>query len=206
VLEVSHGATPLEIRKAYFHLAKRYHPDRHFETEMSDMMEKLDALFSRIHDAYETLSSQTARDQYNIDLASEAKRDRQEGKDQQVQSAGRETARTQYNEGMKQFNRGNFWGAEEAFEWAIRLEPGNAEYLFRRGLTLARIPRRGHDAEEHFVRAIEKEPKKSEYHLELGNFYARSGLKEKALAAYRNALKHDPNSDKINKAIQKISG
>jgi curved DNA-binding protein CbpA len=206
VLDVSHGATPLEIRKAYFHMAKRYHPDRHFETEMSDMKEKLEALFSRIHDAYETLSSQTERDQYNIDLASGAERDRQEVKVQQGKPSSQETARAQYNEGMKQFNQGNFWGAEEAFEWAMRLDPGNAEYLFRRGLTLARIPRRGHDAEEHFVRAIEKEPKKSEYHLELGNFYARSGLKEKALAAYRNALQHDPNSDKINQAIRKISG
>jgi curved DNA-binding protein CbpA len=206
VLEVGHGATPLEIKKAYFHMAKLYHPDRHFEPEMSDMKEKFEALFSRIHDAYEKLSSPTARDQYNVDLASGVESARKEGKGNQGKPDNHETARAQFNEGIKQFNLGNFWGAEEAFEWAIRLDPGNAEYLFRRGLTLARIPRRGHDAEEHFVKAIEKEPKKSEYHLELGNFYARSGLKEKALAAYRNALKHDPNSDKINQAIRKISG
>jgi len=206
VLEVGHGATTLEIKKAYFHLANLYHPDRHFEPEMNDMKEKLEALFTRIHEAYETLSSKTARDQYNIDLASGAERERAEEKAHQAKSTNRETARAQYNEGMKQFNQRNFWGAEEAFAWAIRLEPGNPEYVFRRGLTLARIPRRGHEAEEHFMRAIEKAPEKSEYHLELGNFYARSGLKEKALAAYRNALQHDPNSDTINKAIQKISG
>jgi curved DNA-binding protein CbpA len=206
VLEVGHGATTLEIKKAYFHLANLYHPDRHFEPEMNDMKEKLEALFSRIHDAYETLSSKTARDQYNIDLASGAERGRAEGKGHESESANREAARAQYNEGIKQFNQRNFWGAEEAFAWAIRLDPGNPEYVFRRGLTLARIPRRGHEAEEHLVKAIEKAPGKSEYHLELGNFYARSGLKEKALAAYRNALQRDPNSDTINKAIQKISG
>jgi curved DNA-binding protein CbpA len=204
VLEVGHGATPLEIKKAYFHLAKLYHPDRRFESEMSGMKEKLEALFSRIHDAYETLSSEAARDQYNIDLASGNEKERKDEKVRQEKSANQETARAQYNEGIKQFNQGNFWGAEEAFEWAMRLDPGNAEYIFRRGLTLARIPRRGHDAEEHLVRAVEKAPKKSQYHLELGNFYARSGLKEKALAAYQHALQHDPKSDKINKAIQKI--
>ena len=206
VLEVGHGATPLEIEKAYFHLANLYHPDRHFEPEMNDMKEKLEALFSRIHDAYETLSSNTARHRYNIDLASGAERERAEGTVHQGKSADRETALAQYNEGMKQFNQRNFWGAEEAFAWAIRLDPENPEYVFRRGLTLARIPRRGHEAEEHLMKAIEKAPGKSEYHLELGNFYARSGLKEKALAAYRNALQHDPNSDTINKAIQKITG
>jgi curved DNA-binding protein CbpA len=206
VLEVGHGATPMEIKKAYFHLANLYHPDRHFEPEMHDMKEKLEALFSRIHDAYETLSSKTGRHQYNLDLASGAERERGEEKVQRGKSANRETARAQYNEGMKQFNQRNFWGAEEAFAWAIRLDPGNPEYVFRRGLTLARIPRRGHEAEEHFVKAIEKAPEKSEYHLELGNFYARSGLKEKALDAYQNALQRDPTSDTINKAIQKING
>jgi tetratricopeptide (TPR) repeat protein len=206
VLEVGHGVTAQEIKKAYFHLAKLYHPDRHFEPEMSDMKEKFEALFSRIHDAYETLSSKTARHQSNIDLASGAERARGEEKSHLGTSANRETARAQYSEGMKQFNQGNFWGAEEAFDWAMRLDPGNAEYVFRRGLTLARIPRRGHEAEEHLVRTTEMEPKKSEYHLELGHFYARSGLKVKALTAYQNALQHDPNSDKIKKAIQKISG
>jgi curved DNA-binding protein CbpA len=206
VLELDHGATALEIKKAYFHMAKRYHPDRHFEPEMSGMKEKLEALFSRIHDAYGALSSETTRDQYDIDLASGAERARKEEKAHQGISASRETARAQYHEGIKQYNQGNFWGAEEAFEWAMRLDPGNAEYLFRRGLTLAHIPRRGHEAEEHLVGAIEKAPNKSEYYLELGNFYARSGLKEKALTAYQNALRHDPNSDKIKKAIHKISG
>ena len=43
VLEVGHGATTLEIKKAYFHLANLYHPDRHFEPEMHDMKEKLEA-------------------------------------------------------------------------------------------------------------------------------------------------------------------
>ena len=107
---------------------------------------------------------------------------------------------------MKQFSQGNFWGAEVAFEWATRIDPGNADAVFHRGLALARIPRRGHDAEEHIVQATEMAPEKSEYHLELGNFYARSGLKSKALTTYQKALRLDPNSDKIKKAIQKISG
>jgi DnaJ-class molecular chaperone len=160
VLEIGHGATPLEIKKSYFHMAKLYHPDRHFEPEMSDMKEKFEALFSRVHDAYETLSSQTARDQYNIELASGNEKESRDEKIRKEKSANLETARTQYNEGIKQFKQGNFWGAEEAFDWAIRLDPGNAEYLFRRGLTLARIPRRGHDAEEHPMKAIEKARKK----------------------------------------------
>ena len=206
VLEVGHDAAHLEIKKAYFHLAKLYHPDRHFEPEMSDMKEKLETLFTRIHDAYETLSSPAARDQYNIDLASGVRvngRAERGHSDQSVNN--KEAALAQFNEGMRQFSQGNFWGAEEAFEWATRLDPGNADAVFRRGLALARIPRRGHDAEEHMLKATQMAPGKSEYQLELGNFYARSGLKSKALATYHKALRLDPNSDRIKQAIQKIS-
>lgn len=205
VLEVGHGATPLEIKKAYFHLAKLYHPDRHFETEMSDMKEKLEALFSRVHEAYETLSLQTARDKYNLDLASGIKKRQTAAQPRQEKSNNKDAAMAQYREGMKQFNQGNFWGAEEAFAWAMRLDDGNVEYIFRRGLALSRVPRRGHEAEEYYVKAIEMAPSKIDYYLELGNFYLRSGLKTKALSVYQDALRHDPNSEKIKEAIRKIS-
>ena len=206
VLDVSRSATPLELKKAYFHLAKLYHPDRHFESAMSDMKEKLEALFSRIHDAYDTLSSQTKRDQYNIDLASGEKKRQTVEHGRQEKTGSEAAARVQFSEGMKQFNQGNFWGAAEAFEWATRLDPNNAEYVFQRGLTLARIPRRGHDAEEYFVEAIKIAPQNIEYYLALGGFYTKSGLKAKALATYQDALLRDPNSDRIKEALKKISG
>jgi tetratricopeptide (TPR) repeat protein len=98
---------------------------------------------------------------------------------------------------------GNFWGADEAFQWALRLDPDNAEYLFQRGLTLARMPRRGHEAEEYYLKAIKLAPKKIDYYLALGNFYEKSGVKAKALSVYQDALKYDPQSEKLKQAIEK---
>jgi len=68
VLGIKRSATAQEIKKAYFKLAKLYHPDRHFDPDMSDMKLKLEALFMRIHEAYDTLSIQAKRDQYNTTL------------------------------------------------------------------------------------------------------------------------------------------
>jgi tetratricopeptide (TPR) repeat protein len=203
ILGVGRTATPQEIKKAYFHHAKLYHPDRHFDPGMNDMKEKLEALFARIHDAYETLSSKTRRDKYNLDLISGATHQSTEERAEQKKTDNKGAAAVQFQEGLKQFKMGNFWGADEAFQWALRLDPDNAEYTFQRGLTLARIPRRGHEAEEYYRQAIKLAPKKVDYYLALGSFYEKSGLKAKALTVYQDALKYDPQSEKLIQAIEK---
>lgn len=207
VLGVGRSATTKEIRKAYFNLSKLYHPDRHFERGMDDMKVHLEALFTRIHDAYTTLSSQEKREEYNTDLASGLKQHQTATVSQPwKKTSNKETAEVQFKEGVKQFNAGNYWGADEAFQWALRLDPDNAAYVFYRGLTLSRIPRRGHESEEYFVNAIQLAPKKIEYYLELGNFYAKRGVKAKALSVYQDALQHDPTSAQILEAIKKVGG
>ena len=206
MLGVARNASAQEIKKAYFRHAKLYHPDRHFDPEMSDMKEKLEALFAGIHEAYETLSSQSQRDQYDGVLASGERRAGAAEPAQQEKPSNREIAATQFREGKMRYKVQNFWGAEESLRWAIRLEPENAEYNFHLGLALSRIPRRGHEAEEYFKKAAELTPANIEYLLELGNFYMKNGLKLKALSMYRKALKNDPGSDKIKSYIKSAGG
>jgi curved DNA-binding protein CbpA len=202
VLGIGKGAALREIRKAYLHAAKLYHPDRHFDPGMSDLREKLETLFDRVHEAYETLSSQDARKQYDRDLASGATTAGQRERAQKPDE--KDTARVQFNEGLKRFQEGNFWGAEEAFSWAVRLDPGNADYLFHQARSLSRMPRRAHDAEELYLAAIALAPSRTEFCLELGNFYAKSGLKAKARSSYMNALERDPNSEAAKTALNAL--
>jgi tetratricopeptide (TPR) repeat protein len=69
-----------------------------------------------------------------------------------------------------------------------------------------RIPRRRHEAEENLQKAIEIDPLKPDYHLELGNLYLKSGLKSKALDVYTIALRENPNSEKILEAVKSVGG
>jgi curved DNA-binding protein CbpA len=207
VLGVGHSATPEEIKKAYFSLAKLYHPDRHSDPQLADMKQKLETLFESINEAFSVLSVQGKRNQYNLDLSSGTKTYRKKTPQPLDEEENKKLSATaQFTEGMKQFRVQNFWGAEEAFRWAVRFDPSNPEYVYHQGLALARMPRRRHEAEEHFVKAVGLAPSKIEYYLELGNFYEKNGLKEKALTVYRNALKRDPNSDKIRQAIKSAGG
>lgn len=207
ILDVSRGATAQEIKKAYFRLAKIYHPDRHMDSVLSDMKEKLETIFMSITEAYDVLTAEDKREAYDLSLVSGLKKQRppDETKTQHEDSKKR-SALSQFNEGLKHYRGRNYWGAEEAFKWAVRLDPSNAEYLFHHGLALAHMPRRLHDAEETLQKAINMAPTKIEYYIELGNLYSRNGQKKKAQSVFQEALLRNPNSDKVKHAMKNING
>ena len=206
VLGVTVVSTASEIKRAYFRLAKAYHPDRHFDPTMTDMKARLEALFDRIHKAYMVLSDQAKRAEYDI---AARKAQPQAGEfvekkaEEYVENYADKTARAvdQFNNGMRDFKTGNYWGALEAFTWAARLDPLKAPYFYYQGICLMNIPRRRHEAEESLQKAIELDPTTIEYHIELSNLYLKSGIKSKAISVLNDALKHHPGSSRINDAI-----
>ena len=206
VLGVDRTAPLLDIRRYYFRLAKAYHPDRHFDQAMADLKPTLEALFTRIHDAYEVLSSPEKRSDYDRMLpgartaAAAGSGEFAEKRAEEYQENYREKAvraAEQFAAGMKEFKAGNYWGAEEKFAWAHRMDPIKAPYFFYHGICLSQIPRRKHEAEESLQQAIELDPTKVEYHIELSNLYIKSGLKTKALATLNTALHQVSGTDKI---------
>ncbi len=207
MLGVGRQATPREVKKSYFRLAKIYHPDRHVNSELSDMKPMLERLFVSINEAYNVLSVEAKKDQYDLELGRGGRKQAPaERAAAQKQDSQKGNAAVQFNEGLKQFQAQNYWGAEEAFRWAMRLDPSNSDYVYHLGIALSRMPRRRHDAEEQLQKAIQMMPSKVEYYLELGNLYATSGLKAKALHTYQDALKRAPNSEKVREAISRVSG
>jgi curved DNA-binding protein CbpA len=205
VLGVQRNATVQQIKKAYFRLAKAYHPDRHFDPAMADLKGRLDALFDRLHKAYESLSDLAQRAEYDLERARKAQQPsaRDQAAREAAESAAEKAARAldQFNNGMKEFRVGNFWGAVDSFTWATRLDPQKAQYFYYHGLCLANIPRRQHEAEESYQKAIELDPDRTEYHLELSNMYLRGGLKAKALLVLNHALDQEIDRAKIREAI-----
>ncbi len=65
VLGVTRQATTSEIKAAYYHLAKKYHPDRYHQIDSGDLRSKLEALFALITQAYDTLSQPAQRAGYD---------------------------------------------------------------------------------------------------------------------------------------------
>jgi curved DNA-binding protein CbpA len=65
VLGVEAGADKSAVKRAYFKLAARFHPDRHFRKKLGSFKPRLEAFFSRLTIAQETLTNDAARAEYD---------------------------------------------------------------------------------------------------------------------------------------------
>ena len=64
MLEMPQGAPADEIRKAFFKLAKKFHPDKAAKNELQDLHETLEYIFSNMSEAHSTLIDPDAREEY----------------------------------------------------------------------------------------------------------------------------------------------
>ena len=61
LLDVPRDADTKQIKRAYFSLAKVYHPDRYFRARLGDYSVRLELIFRKLVEAYELLSDPTTR-------------------------------------------------------------------------------------------------------------------------------------------------
>src|SRR3954463_16294622 len=69
LLGVHPTAETKAVKNAYFRLAGLLHPDRHFGKRLGTYKPKIEALWSRVSEAFETLSSAERRADYDDSLA-----------------------------------------------------------------------------------------------------------------------------------------
>ena len=64
VLGLARAVGETEVKEAYFRLAKRFHPDVHHGASLGDLRDKLEAVFIRLGQAYDTLRDPKRRGEY----------------------------------------------------------------------------------------------------------------------------------------------
>ncbi len=74
LLGITVTANDAEIKKAYYAMAKKYHPDRHHSPYLQDVHGLLEELFVKITNAYKKLSQPLERRRYDATLRTEAPR------------------------------------------------------------------------------------------------------------------------------------
>jgi curved DNA-binding protein CbpA len=196
VLGIGMNSSPSEIKKAYLKMVNMYHPDRFRYLSDPDIDNIFETLFSVISTAYRTLSSETEKADYDsVLLKGKARRD-----------SRRESSfvAKQFQLGIAEYNRGNFWRASEYFRWVTRQNPEKGNYWYYLSLSLDKIPRKKKEAEQTVLKAIELEPQNANYYVHLGRIYLQGGMKHRAAHQFMTALKWDPTNEKSLSELKKL--
>ncbi|HEU4401060.1 MAG TPA: DnaJ domain-containing protein, partial [Candidatus Polarisedimenticolia bacterium] len=198
VLGVTTSAGPDDVRRAYYGLAKRFHPDRFTREEIKAKAEKV---FSHITEAYSTLSHAETRQKYDEEQAL-----RKGPKAPEKGADTHDLARLNFRHGKDQFDKGKFGEAIPFFQNACDQDPSKSEYFHYLAVTQAKNPRWKKDAEANFLKALEIDPSNGEVYAELGALYARGGLHSKARDMFKKALEWDPNNEVAQQGLAEDAG
>jgi curved DNA-binding protein CbpA len=211
MLGIGRGANDVQVKEAYFRLAKRFHPDAHHDPALSDLAGKLEAIFIRLAEAYDLLRSPRQRSQYESDLAARAPRPEPapaaeagpRGPDP-AEEARLAAASVQAAE--KHFGEGRYWDAIQLLEPAVRRLEGparnRASLLLAR--SLAKNPKWVKQAEETLQQLLHGDPRNVEAHRELAGLYKQHGLRSRAAASLRRVLEIRPDDEAVQAELAEL--
>jgi tetratricopeptide (TPR) repeat protein len=183
VLGLEHDADREQIRKAYYSVARRYHPDRFRSGDLQGLLYRMEAFFTEVTQAYNTLYNPDLRVDYDRQLQLEAP---QAG---EVVDRAAEQARQNFLKAKALIGRRRFSEAVVFLKGAIKLDESRAEYHLTLGELLVGNPRMRAAAEEHLIRAAELDPTAPGAYFSLGNLYRKAGRPVEAAKMYRETLR-----------------
>jgi DnaJ-domain-containing protein 1 len=185
VLGVDRNARREAIRDSYYALARRYHPDRFRSGSLTDLLERFEEFFTRVTEAYNTLSDPVSRAEYDQQSATVVA-DAGKGSDTAY------LARQNFLRGRALAGQRKLTEAVTFLENAVQLDPAQAEYHMELGLILSRNPRHREAAERSLLQAIELSPTLVAAYVALGQMYAKAGRPGRAARMAREAMRWEP--------------
>ena len=196
VLGVIATANPDEVRRAYYALAKRFHPDKFIR---EDAKAKAEKVFAHITEAYSTLTHPETRKRYDEDQAL-----RKSSREPEKKVDPGLVAHINFKHGKDMFDKGKLGEAITFLQNACDQDPSKAEHFHYLAIAQSKNPRWKKDAEENFLKAIEKDPMNAEIYTHLGSLYARGGMHSKARDMFKKALQWDPAQQEASEGLAQL--
>ncbi|HSE83730.1 MAG TPA: DnaJ domain-containing protein [Thermodesulfobacteriota bacterium] len=176
-----------KIKEAYFSLVKKLHPDANPDLS-KEIRHKAEQVFVKIAEAYETLSDDEKRADYDTQLETS-----------DVRSHLKEyyEAELAYKKGNAFLKQRSYDEAEGEFKKAVELNPNEAAYVgalaWAAFLTAIDKDQVLNSVREQLEKAISLNPEIAEIYYYLGCIYKHINLKSDAEASFAKALQCNPN-------------
>ena len=202
LLETSPGASDDELKRAYYAMAKKYHPDRHHLPQLREAQGLLEELFAKLTDAYERLSDPAERRRY--DGARQDKK-RADAAAAPAQGKGSPTpdvdsvppevvAERQYQKALLHFDQMQYFDAIQCVRDSVRMVPGDPRFRKLLARALTKNPKWRREAETHFLEALKHDEFDIECLMGLAETYEAANLSTRAAKIYERVLTYDPDN------------
>jgi tetratricopeptide (TPR) repeat protein len=206
MLGLQNGAEPEAVRKAFFKLAKEYHPDRSSRAGLGDLRETLEYIFANLSEAQGTLIDPDAREEYENAIRDGAKRTSiiPGAKDEdEVRSAL--DAEKLFQKALVLMRRQAYHDSIALVDKARELNPQEGEYLatWAKLQSLIRSPDSPvDDLVAKLRRAEEQSPKSERIQLFLAQLLKRMGHEAEARTHFERVLEVNPRSIEAAREIR----
>jgi len=142
VMELDSTATPADIKRAFHHQSRTFHPDRFFQSADTVLRERAHAVYKRVTEAYFVLRDDTRRRKYLSDITgpdrlgklrfdelAEAEAKAAVKKEVAEQIGTHPKGRQFFQTGVADLEAGRLAAAERNIKLALTYEPTNPLYL-----------------------------------------------------------------------------
>ncbi len=178
-----------EVRRAYYRLAKEYHPDRYLGSGLSqEMSSKISDMFQYISQAYTVLSDPQTRADYLDELL--------HGPRKKVDINRVIEAEAAYQEGFALLRVKRYAAAAALLKKAVELSPGEPEYMTNYAWALFKSDADNRDSQNQAIEILltsrEINPASDVTHLYLGHVYQAQNRDKQAEKSFEMAVQANP--------------
>ena len=188
-----------EIKDVYYQYAKKFHPDRFGDAPDLELREKANFVFARINKAFEVLSNEEKRREYDTNGYKEIQNM------DKVSENLIEKANLFYRKAKTLYSQKRFWEASSLLEEAVRNDASKASYFLLLGFSQSNIPNLRRVAEKNFQKVVEMEPWNAEPLVALGLLFLSEKLDKRAESFFRKALAIDPDHELARNKIAELT-
>ncbi len=188
ILGVKQSATREEIKRAYFALAKEYHPDKHFSSASAETRAVAQQIYDLISSAHDTLTDPNERKRYVAELANGEKRPEDADVGKILAAEGK------FQRGEDLMRNRQYAEAHKLFREAITLYPEEGEFHAWEGWALFQAdPNQAEDAMRAIEQAVTLNPKLDKSYLFLGYIHKATGRPDRAERQFEKAIQANPD-------------